>query len=182
MPAHSHSRLWAGMIALGVVSLLLGVLIGRSTAPAVVTGPAEPPLVAVPSPVPSTASALPTLAPSSESTAAPPTAAPPSPAGPSPDPAGPSVTVSGRPGENVLAAAGSGDDVLLFTASRTGWTIETTSRCPGQDDFVLTVRRDDQVVGRLAQTAGKAAVVIGEAGDHVLAVGGTCTWTVRAVA
>ena len=176
MPAHSRLWLWAGMLALGVVFLLLGVLIGRSTAPGTLSGPVEPPLTALPSPT-LTVLASPTAAPPSSAS----TAAPPSTAGPSPESAGPSVTVSGRPGENVLAAAGSGDDVLLFTASREGWTIATTSDCAGQDDFVLTVRRGDQVVGRLAQTGGKGDVVLGAAGDHVLEVGGTCTWTVSAV-
>jgi hypothetical protein len=148
----------AGGVLAAVLLVAVGVLAGRATAPTASRVTATPNTVA-PSPAPSRASAQPS---------------------PTSQPSDPGASVVGAPGQNVLAATGTGEQTVRFTAQRPHWTLATTSECPAADDFVVTALRGGQLVATVQRTGGAGSVLVEPPGDYSLAVHGTCRWSLRA--
>lgn len=180
MPAPRHPDRWrvAGVVALGLVLLLVGAAVGRLTAPSPDAGGGSAAGPTAPAPTATVQTAPPSPTPTAPPTG-PPTAPPTAPSS-SQDSPDVTATAEGAPGQDVLAASGTGPRELTFLARRPAWRLETTSRCDGADTFVLTLLRDGQVVTRVQDTAGAADITVQDAGDYRLQVTGDCSWTVRA--
>jgi hypothetical protein len=169
----------AGAVLVGALLLLAGFALGSTTASQPGAGAATPSTAtsdASPSPGRSTL----TVPPADTSTASPGAEARSS--EPSSAPADPSTAVDGKPGENVLAASGSGTRTLRFTPQRAGWQIFADYRCRPPSIFNLEVRQGgDIVVSRPGRsTEGTVRSTLPSEGDHALQITGDCRWSLRA--
>ncbi len=120
--------------------------------------------------------------PSSPSTATPTSAAPSSAATPLP-PISPSISVSGRPGANVLAASGTGPSQPRFTPAGSSWQMKSSYDCGGgTDEFVVTITATDGSVAAVVRGTGRGEDLrtLERGGAFVLAVSGSCRWTLEA--
>lgn len=179
----TSARVVGGLAAL--LLLALAFWAGRVTAPEAdapgdspgpgTTGPgdpqgtSEPGLLATPSPSASNAPAPP-----AES-------APGAPGAPtSPHGTAPSAVITGAPGENVLAATGTGPRTLTFTPSGGGWRIRGDYHCRAGESLRLEVRRDDAVVLTVTGTeSARLDELVETGGQHLVSVLGNCTWALR---
>jgi cytoskeletal protein RodZ len=120
---------------------------------------------------------------SSSSTTAAPTSAAPSSSTSTLPPISPSVSVSGRPGANVLAASGTGPSQSRFTPAGSTWQMKASYDCgSGTDEFVVTVTAADGSVAAVVRGTGRGEDLrtLQRGGAFVLAVSGSCRWTLEA--
>lgn len=112
-----------------------------------------------------------------------PTSAAPSSAATALPPISPSVSVSGRPGDNVLAASGVGPSQPRFSPAGSSWQLKSSYDCgSGTGDFVLTVTAADGSVVAVIRGTGRGEDLrtLQRGGAFVLAVSGSCRWTLEA--
>ncbi len=169
----------ASVVVVGALLLVAGFAIGRTTASQSGAAPAASGATSIASPsrLPSTSSGSSAAAPSSS------LGLQPLPGVSSTAPPDPSrAVVEGRPGENVLAASGSGPRVLGFASDGPWWRISADYRCRPGAAFGLEVRQGATAVVSLRREDTEGSVLGGvrTEGEHTLQISGDCRWALRA--